>query len=193
MQLDTIRSLSISLVHMVLFWIIFVSVNTLLTNAYEQPLYKKQISSFTPFFFPVLVITKHSDTKEPYQAHIVLYEQLDKFLEQNPDHTFLVPEGEEKTLHNQLSKYNASNLSFKATKQADGSQLIEVSQGSDIENRGWYQAFDKSFKAKFYLNKFGSSIHQALILPSLIVSLVLYGLAFYIFKLIWTKKTGDFE
>lgn len=116
----------------------------------------KKVGYPPPDEFPVLVVTPAS--AEPrYQAHVVYFRNLEKFLKEHPDATFLVPQGWDGKLNDQLfgsdrqrqqdsSKEADFDIpflqSFTVERMGEGRQRLHVDAPIDDDepNEGWYEA-----------------------------------------------------
>ncbi|HYX69939.1 MAG TPA: hypothetical protein VE825_12450 [Terriglobales bacterium] len=114
-----------------------------------------------PDEFPVLVVTPAS-TEPRYQAEVIYFRNLEKFLKEHPDATYLVPQGWDGKLNDQLYATNRQGQqgggkgpdfdvpfaqSFTVERLGDGRQRLHVDAPIDDDepNQGWYEASAGSF------------------------------------------------
>jgi hypothetical protein len=121
---------------------------------------KDKVGQNIPKEFPVMVVSR-SNTTSGYQAAIVKYADLQVYIGNLKDYSFLVPEGEEETLTKQVAlKWPSSGLyglyPFKVLKRGHGYQHIEVVQlhGSDSVRRAWYIAKPRQVEPLYYRYSF---------------------------------------
>ena len=113
------------------------------------------VNGVAPKRFPVLVVTREAGAAP--SARVVYQEGLAAFLEKHPDHSFLVPQGEEERLNETARAlpppeeahppgYWATN--FKVRTVSPGVQKFEVfgSNDDDWMNTSFYEARDKSIR-----------------------------------------------
>lgn len=121
---------------------------------------KHPVGAIVPQNFPVLVITQIEDRQ--YSPQMVLWGDLQDFLNKNPQYTYLVPEGMEdvfnKDIQSKCQAYSRRNTdrwwsaSFMVKRLANGRQSLEVhcTWDDDVINEGWYEATDKEIFPKYY-------------------------------------------
>lgn len=119
-----------------------------------------------PDEFPVLVVMPGSGEAR-YQAQVVYFRNLDKLLQQHPDATFLVPQGWENKLNDQLYAGNRQGMqgsgkgpdfdvpyaqTFTVERLGEGRQRLHVDAPIDDDepNQGWYEASAGNFQPLRY-------------------------------------------
>lgn len=145
--------------------------------------------------YPVLVITPDRQSGALH-AQVVQWFQLPDFCRQNPRYTFLVPEGEDSDLKQQMPKHDFQwalvpghglgepvRSSFEVTRLSSSRQKLIVSgswyRNSNASVRSWYEAEDRRIYPK-YMNEgdtYGLYLRNALLLVGIVD---LLGLAFYL-------------
>jgi hypothetical protein len=119
----------------------------------------KRVGYPPPEEFPVLVVTPAGEAG--YQAQVLYFRNLDKFLKEHPDAGFLVPQGWDGKLNDQLYASDRQRLqgsreadfdvpflqSFTVERLAAGRQRLEVDAPIDDDepDQGWYEASAHSF------------------------------------------------
>src|SRR5437879_4367547 len=146
--------------------------------------------------YPVLVITPDEQTGG-YRAEVIQWQGLADFRRENPEYSFLVPEGQDavlqsqmprdtfvkRTLAHQESRTDAVSARFEVTRLRSGRQKLIVS-GSWYRNqnasvRSWYEAEAHQVYPK-YMNEgdtYGIYHRDAFLL---VASVDLAGLGFYL-------------
>ncbi len=149
------------------------------------------INKNIPDNFPVLVLTYTNKSSE-YDARIVFNWALDRYLKDNPKHSFLVPPGQLDTVNKKLKRqikailtdYSNNRKQFGAGEVAalrslpGGRQHLKVrgTWDDDRENVGWYVAGPSSFTLERYQVFFGPGLCIMVVMlggPMLLVSLVI--------------------
>lgn len=204
MLISTARAILIAILHLAIFLVLFVNLTGVTSSLIEGSSYKRPVGATIPDHFPVLVITKEPGSP-PYQAHVIYNVLLKSFLARNPNYTFLVPDGYEASLRQQVIQRNRStrgdisfqssdpwNAWFTVTREKDGSQSFLVSSPLDQEweNEGWYRATDREIKPLYYMN-YVANMDLAVILPTLVEAIILYGLVYYTLKWLWGSVSGN--
>ncbi len=201
MLISTARAILIAILHLAVFLVLFVNLTGVTSSWLEGSAYKKAVQGNVPDHFPVLVITPGTPPCK-YQANVIYYMRLKPFLSRHPEYTFLVPEGYEAQLRQQVIQHNRStrgdlnfgsgdpwNAWFTVKREKDGSQTLLVSSPLDEEweNEGWYKATAAEIKPIQYLN-YVANMDLAVILPTLVEALILYGLVYYSLKWLWNSR-----
>lgn len=121
---------------------------------FKEPVLEDSI----PDQFPVLVLIRSEDNE--YEPHMVSNQNLEDFLAQLEDYTFLVPDGQQKSLNAQIQDRERSNMRgfvwespepwsawFKVEQLDAETQMLEVfsTWDHDRSNKGWYEAREKEF------------------------------------------------
>jgi hypothetical protein len=164
----------------------------------QARLRKVPVGSRIPSIFPVLVVSG-GDKPGDYRAKVVYHEDLQEYLKTLPSYSYLVPEGQEKS----LNRYLKDSLHGKAWTFDDqqgwmdpgwfsaktlpgGRQLLEVHRSFDDDrvNVGWYIADVKSFRPTYYQFYFGPRLVLRAFPQSLLANgilwVVLYGVYWWI-------------
>jgi hypothetical protein len=157
--------------------------------------------------YPILALTPDQQPGR-YIPHIVLWSDLDKFRRENPEYSFLIPEGQDSDLLSQLPRHDwqwvvarqatggeLRSARFEVTLLANGRQKIIV-QGSWLRNNNasvesWYEAETRNVYPKYMIegDTWGYYQRTALLLVG---SIDLALLAFY-FRRQWKKIQWPFE
>ena len=157
----------------------------IILNVLESP--RQEVGVKIPNGFVVLVITP-GEGDEKYKAQIIFYSQLVKFINENPEYTYLVPEGQEGHLNKMLVDGDpSSHGSVRVERLLSGRQSLEVTLRLG-ENRftGWYAAADKEIIPRYY--KFTHNFAEFLKLsPYLMIS----TLIIYVIYKILNQKIGS--
>jgi hypothetical protein len=118
----------------------------------------QSVRGVTPDSFPILVISTQDDGKS-WRATIVYQFAIRDFLRDIPQYTFMVPQGFEAKLNEQLTKlrdgdydsFRYSSGTFEVERMSDGTQAIKVDATGDSDvNVGWYTANQSSYTPKHY-------------------------------------------
>ena len=159
-----------------------------------EPTYKREVKGNIPRNFPILVITP-ADANNNCQAHILYKEDLNDFLANSRQYTFLVPEGQAEKLNevilkncgiktgdmNSDSQYPKRER-FKVTPLANGRQLLEVEHSSgDIKNVGWYETDGKEILPKFHKNYFGPGVAMLALPWAFLANIIVWGVGLYFY------------
>jgi hypothetical protein len=142
--------------------------------------------------YPVLVVTP-DQRPGLYHAQIVLWGDLENFCRENPQYSFLVPEGQDSDLHSQMpnhdfqwaiaqkgSRENPVSARFDVTRLGNGRQKIVVSgswyRNSNASVQSWYEAEAHKIYPKYMIegDTWGYYLHGVWILMGL-VDLILLG------------------
>jgi len=148
---------------------------------------RQEVGVKIPNRFAVLVITP-GEGDEKYEAQIIFYDGLVKFINGNPEYTYLVPEGLEGHLNKMLVDSDpSSDGSVRVERLLSGGQSLEVTLRLG-ENRftGWYDASDKEIFPRYY--KFTHNFAVFMVwFPYLMIS----TLIIYVFYKIVNQKIGS--
>ena len=121
----------------------------------------KNVGYPPPDEFPVLVVTPAAN-QDGYQAQVVYFRNLEKFLKEHPGTGFLVPQGWDGKLNDQLYAGNRQGQqgggkgpdfdvpyiqSFSVERLGDGRQRLHVDGAIDDDepDEAWYEASAHSF------------------------------------------------
>jgi hypothetical protein len=143
----------------------------LILNAFLEARSKKSVSTAPPMF-PVLVITPGSGA-EPHYATVVYQKNLRAFLETHREYSYLVPEGEEGKLQDQLEALemltqeaaasmdplaSPRRAGFAVRRLTNGRQFLRVEGAwtDRASNTGWYEAEEREFFPKYHRSYAGA-------------------------------------
>jgi len=157
-------------------------------------------ASAVPPNFPVVVVTPDESNGKP-SATVVLHAELTQFLEENPDHTFLIPADEADALRGQVEAATRSGgeedahfwfATFKAYALDSGTQRIQVDAtgDDDYRNTGWYEASQSSILPRRHCYYFGGGLGIAATVIGVPVSLALNVLG-WLGVALWRSRGGD--
>lgn len=117
--------------------------------------------------YPVLVMTPGQPAGH-YRAQVVQWTDLEKFRRENPQFTFLVPEGQESDLHSQMPSHDfkwsiAENRNreepvsarFEVTRMSNGRQKLIVRgswyRNSNASVESWYEVEGQKIHPKYFI------------------------------------------
>ena len=144
----------------------------------------RAVDDAIPTDFPVVLVWNEGRNVESLH-----YWQLDRFLMEYPQASFLIPRENESSLRQKVEKSSELgsgrkvkgrpyHATFSIMKEyPDGSQLISVSLtgAPDYYNTSYYRAYDRYITEKYHLSYFGPGISLYVALLSLIANAVLCG------------------
>ena len=113
--------------------------------------------------FPILIITP-GGKDGTYKAQIVYKKDLNSFIENNQEYTYLVPEDSEGRRDKEILQFPRSgdqwHAAFTVEESVDGrrSAKVECTWDDDRVNIGWYEATDKEIFPKHYQFYFGPGL-----------------------------------
>lgn len=183
----------------VLFFTTFFTVNSFFFKAEEEQT-KKIVGSDIPASFPILVVTQDFANKN-YKVDIIYFSKLPNFKKENPNYSFLVPQGYDdklnKELHHksQLYDYNKGeywNAAFKVERLKNGKQFLEVEydEDDDRKNIGWYEATEKDVFPKYHKSYFGPGLSLGILPKSFAITALIWVVGFLIYNILyswWTR------
>ena len=179
---------------LVLFIVTFLAISFPIFDMIERS-YKQEVKGDIPRGFPILVITP-ADANNKWDAHILYKEELNDFLSNNRQYTFLVPEGQTERLNEELLKncgiktgdVNSDSQypwleRFKVTPLANGRQLLEVEYRGDDDhvNVGWYETDGKEIYPKFHKWYFGPGLALTTLPWAFFANIFVWGIGVYIY------------
>ena len=130
-------------------------------------LYTRSVERSAPPGFPVLVMSAD-------KPQIVRMSELKEFLAKQPEHSFLVPSGQEAVINrNLVAAYVQQGIDatprVRVRQINSGMQALEVGARADGASMGWYEATDKEVFPKHY-KSFGPGFIFLVVLLALILS-----------------------
>lgn len=152
---------------------------------------KVAVEGEVPPSFPVLALVPGEQPNQ-YSVHVVYWRQLQQFVEDNPDCSFRIPEGQEEKLNEQLRALGKFwDADFRVQNTSQGTQLVELhaSEDDDRINISWYETDGKHIDARHHQTYFGPGA----VLGAIFVTVFLWGLGTFVFLIgravfRWSRK-----
>jgi hypothetical protein len=178
----------------ILFIVTFFVVYSTVFQHYQKDFQKVAVTGKKiPELFPVLVITPGPRSEE-YHAKKLYYRDLDDYLAEHKEYSFLMPEGQDEWLNEELSRKSGVStgppqVHFSVERLSDGRQYLEVyhTWGRDRDNNSWYEATAKEIVPKYHQVYHWLSIFDKAHPVSLFITCALWIAFFIAFKLVWKK------
>ena len=164
--------------------------------------FKQPVLDTVPRMFPLLVLVP-GEPDGQLRGRIVYHKDIEEFLEEHPEHTFLIPEEQEEAINNQLdqdSRYHRRDFdwqspypwhaSFQVEQREPGRQKLKVSATWDDDrvNIGWYEATDQDFTPTQYQFFFGPGLVMRVFMESVVITIVLWLVAWILLWLIRRRR-----
>lgn len=150
--------------------------------------YIQDVGADVPSILPVLVIASG-------RAQIVPWCELDDFIQEHPDYSFLVPK-EQETLYGEqiIQSHRERGIDaypeFKVQQLAQGRQYLEVGSYGDGAVVGWYEATDKQVFPHRY-KAYGPGFAFIVMALAVILAGATAGLAIIILMIHkWLRRSG---
>ena len=166
----------------------------------EDVFFKNEVKTAAPENFPVLVVTRGEKGREAH-ARIVFKKNLDAFLAKNPEHTYLVPAGQEQRLNQEVSQVSdfdtgsaAFHAGFTVTQLSQDRQILKVEYDlyDDLTNVGWYEATEKNIFPRY--RKYHGDV-GLLLVPAFFITVLIWSVGFLVFWIVkrLVKKTSPHQ
>ena len=143
--------------------------------------YKREADGRASEYMPVLVLTAG-------HIEVMANAEVGEYVGAHPDYTFLVPDGQDQALRDQLASWRRGDgvsRTFRVTRHTPGHQSIEVECRGDGAWVGWYEATDKAIVPK-YVKLYGPGF----IFLVLSVAGLLTGLIWFVGARVWRGARG---
>jgi hypothetical protein len=185
----------------IFFAITFIVVSILFMRFFLKDYKKVSVTGETiPELFPVLVITPDPGS-DVYHAKTVYYKDLNGYLVEHPDYSFLVPDGWDEPLNAELKQNSRASKEppdftwespdpwwafFEVERLSDERQYLEVyhTWDDDRVNTSWYEATTKEIFPRHHQLYFGPGIALNMIPICFFITCALWIATFFTYKLI---------